>query len=497
MWTVDEAVQELNKLKNSIAAAHNLCLPINKLPVELLSEIMKYACTCPRSRELNMEWDWRVSETQHERASIIRTCSYWYRLAISTPSLWSTIALVSGSDSQQLSLSQIELFRREIFLSQTHNLEVEVGCSTLVVHPNVYFDSLRFLHENHYRIESLKINLGYQGRSTYIGTVCAIFTQCRSKPRLRQVRISGSLFLGDNIVLSSAPHLSQIWIGKIDTSFPWSIHLPAACKITHLTLDLWRKGLTDIARVLESCPLLEYLSYDLGINNAVEVSSPSSSLSLSPLSSAVVLLSHLHTLKLKGSAVACFHFLDTPYLERLWIGPLNFEVQEESIPVSISPRVFPLLRNLYTDIDSWDNGGFHRFVQGHRLTLEQLVVLEPCTTTIEETSTPWVIGLVESLVRMDEYGEYHFPMFRTLELSSRCTRKLSWVNNDYILNNFFDNIIPTPFMIYAKFERDEASNEGDWLSVLAQKSPELIRVETVIDKIENRDMWWASFQYGP
>ncbi|KZS91735.1 hypothetical protein SISNIDRAFT_467343 [Sistotremastrum niveocremeum HHB9708] len=88
---IASAQQDLLNVQHALTRVktmHNLSIPIGRLPDELILEVFKFGITRRSPKSGDEDWKYNLHPAYF-------TCSRWRRIAINTPSLWSTIVLPS------------------------------------------------------------------------------------------------------------------------------------------------------------------------------------------------------------------------------------------------------------------------------------------------------------------------------------------------------------------------------------------------------------------
>lgn len=368
---------KLNGITQSIARTHNSLLHINTLPVEILSEIFTFACLYRGPYDPNKERYWRYTDPRKERNSVMRTCSHWRDIVLTTTTLWSCIIIGLSRHIHHLPImTELEIQRS----GQTAlSLYLSLYDPFFTDHP-VQFDVLSLINRCRPRIRFLDIDFGVRPFTFLEGHLASkVFGKEHHWPCLHHLSVVGHFVRpGEDIGivdLSLAPLLQKVRIYQSDSqesvirpslsefrrSF-WHITAPRMSRITSLNIG---EGV-DPKRVLSflaMSPLLESFCWTLGTGQTYDDDTyRKPDLRKYPNLS----LPRLHTLKMMEQACGYLGLINAPSLHHLGI----FDFEDVSTPLPHFPHLTSFALETSNAIDEQD-AGFNSFIIAHSSSLEE------------------------------------------------------------------------------------------------------------------------------
>jgi hypothetical protein len=169
----------------------NTCVPVNKLPPEVLSRALEY-----RTSERDL-----IAATQ--------VCQHWRSALVSTPSLWNCFQFRSSPDHD----------RTLVYLERSKSAPIDIQIITTEL-PDL--EVFRYLAPNIARTRSLYIRAGHDIRHTLLHL-------CDPAPSLQRLEIhalGGVLSLPDNFLAQQAPSLHSINLTFTRPAFDHFFPLP-------------------------------------------------------------------------------------------------------------------------------------------------------------------------------------------------------------------------------------------------------------------------------
>lgn len=388
---------------------HNSILPINNLPVEIISHIFLQACFDLVSHRELKEY---LNNLQRVRASVMLTCTLWCDVAVDTPLLWSIISIELEflPDHPCPVLSTITELQLQRSKECTLSLYLHLG-TTLGVNPwysmKSLAQSLGFIdqYQCRFRTESLEIVVEGPNHNLPAQTTNVLFNTAQKWPVLSEVMIWTKLSYGEmcgsHIDLSSAPSLRSLLCEntrRIDWTFAAPEH---STLITRLTLN-WNFEASSTLSLLASCPFLEDLFWYQTDTTVTMSSDP-------PVARGEeypnISFPHLHILRMGFESIRYLDLFDIN-------GPCDLYLSGNSNDYrTISSRRCQNIRRLTTTSVFWEERSFLDFVYTNRTSLQEIVI----------NRGPLYPGLPGLLVNSGN-SITMFPYFSRISLGFGCCR---------------------------------------------------------------------------
>lgn len=220
------------RMEDQSALCEASIAPIRRVPVEIMGQIFEQVVTSATEHGLGVPTDLH---------SLTTTCYAWRMLALSTPSLWSTIRMDSGSYLGELSRRQSAAFvRAQLRWSGDAPLHLSVLVASITRGDDQFDEAWRGVCSQSHRWKTVIVNAA--------GT--------------------NSTFWQDNPCFTNLPALVdlKIWMDERDTQFPVVFDSPKLrrIEIDHSVLNFARQSHFPLSRpstlVLTGIPLADCLS---------------------------------------------------------------------------------------------------------------------------------------------------------------------------------------------------------------------------------------------
>ncbi|KAF8638729.1 hypothetical protein AX16_010452 [Volvariella volvacea WC 439] len=306
---IDTEIARLLDLVRQLRARRNTLPTINRLPRELLREIMHYA------KDSVMTED----SPSYEWMNVAQVCQHWREVALDCSTLWATICIppaMKWMDELCLRSRSVPLsfdISSHVFVGYTERLERYLFPSKCTKIADLL---LRQLH----RIRDLRLNVD-------AGDEELVVPLTAPAPILERLQINGysrALHLPNDLFSATVPNLQQLDLELC--SFSWSTPLLAeTLQYLRIVSPKTRIPMDQIMHILTSLPRLHHLELDSALPNGPHIEWETFTFGSGPIQVPV-----LHTLSLKDEEcdnVADFlsriHIHDTLRL-RLWAGGPNF-----------------------------------------------------------------------------------------------------------------------------------------------------------------------------
>jgi hypothetical protein len=222
--------RDLNVILRVVRAIRNTHIPVNKLPPEILSRVLKH------------------QDRKSDLVVATHVCQYWRSTLTSSPSLWSRVDVLSKHDLDRA----LTYFER----SKSTPTDVRVD-----MWPSEHLEKLKYLTPHIARTRSLTID----GSRTGILATSLLFQDPTPSLQQLEMHCRGSFVpLPPTFFGQQAPPLRSVTLHGIcpalESPFPFP-HLTELC--LGLPLDTGPFPITSFFRLCSNCPRLRKISVDV------------------------------------------------------------------------------------------------------------------------------------------------------------------------------------------------------------------------------------------